>query len=193
MILRSGDLKVELVAYAGSRRYLKDLERYLNVAFAGIVPDDDKDTYNSIDRFILQVRQRDGKTVVEHFVAAHPELASSERDLLLGWSDVVEGYFRIEQVTDDHIVVFNLLDEMTYHVYSNIGPGMYSSLAAGMFLHMRIVPIGDVWISSGTMASFAERDKDRILAAAGELANARPELVFRNPATLALAWDLQRK
>lgn len=193
MISRSGDLKVELVTFSGARRYRKELERYLNVALEGVVPDDEKETYNAIDRFILQARQRDGKTIVEHFVAAHPELPPSERDLLLGWDDVVEGYFRIERVDDDHIVVFNLLDEMTYHVYSNIGPGMFSSLTDGMYLHMRIVPVGDVWITSGTMRVFVEQDRERVLAAAGQLANIRPELVFRNPETLALAWDLQRK
>ncbi len=193
MIARSGDLKVDLVHFVEARRYRKDLERYLDVAFNGVVPDDEAETFNSIDRFILQARQRDGKTVVEHFITAHRELPPAERDLLLGWSDVVEGYFRVEQVTDDHIVVLNLLDEMAYSVYSNIGPGMFSSLTAGMFLHMRIVPVGDVWITSGTMRVFAEQDKERILAAAGTLASARPELVFRNPATLALAWDLQRK
>lgn len=193
MIARSGDLKVELVNFSGTRRYRKDIERYLNVAFEGVVPADDKQIYNALDRYILQARQRDGKTVVEHFVAAHPELPPSERDLLLGWHDVVEGYFRVEQVTDDHSVVFNLLDEMTYDVYSNIGPGMFSSIAVGAYLQMRIVPVGDVWITSGTMGVFAEREKERILAAAGQLATSQPELVFRNPETLALAWDLQRK
>ena len=157
LIYRSGDLKSELVDFALSKRYRRDLERFLNTSFGGVMPDNDKETYDTVDRFILQERQRDGRTVVEHFLAAHPELPTVERDLLHGWSDVVEGYYRVEQVHDDHIVAFNLLDELSYDVYSNVGPGMFSSFSADMYLYMRIVPAGEVWITSGTMRTYAAR------------------------------------
>jgi hypothetical protein len=48
-----------------------------------------------LDYFLLQHELRSGKTVVECFVANRPDLPEHERELLLGWRDVVEGIFEV--------------------------------------------------------------------------------------------------
>ena len=40
-----------------------------------------------IDRFALQYRPPDGKTVVDRFVASRPDLTAADREMLLGWRD----------------------------------------------------------------------------------------------------------
>ena len=60
--------------------------------------------------------------MVEAFVAAHPELTDAERDMLLGWQDVVEGIFEITGKDRDAVVLFNFVDELTYRARSNLGP-----------------------------------------------------------------------
>lgn len=191
MLARSGDLKAELVAFAMTSRYQKGVRRFLSRS-SGDGPLDEGIQINLIDKFILQESQRDGRSVVDHFIEARPELTESERDLLLGWSDVVEGYFRVERTRGDHIKTVNLLDELSYDVYSNVGPNVFKPISDGMFLHMRVVPVGDVWMTSGTIHMFEERDRSHVLAAASQLAAQAPELVFRNPELLAFAWDMQR-
>jgi hypothetical protein len=49
----------------------------------------------ALDYFLLQHELRSGKTVVGRFVASRPDLPEHERELLLGWRDVVEGIFEV--------------------------------------------------------------------------------------------------
>jgi hypothetical protein len=37
------------------------------------------------------------RTVVATFISAHPELAEADRQMRLGWRDVVEGFFEIRE------------------------------------------------------------------------------------------------
>jgi hypothetical protein len=43
------------------------------------------------DYFVPEHRLRGGRTIVEQFVDAHAELSRQEREMLLGWRDVVQG------------------------------------------------------------------------------------------------------
>ena len=82
-----GDLKQEIVTFAMARRYRKQLNRFLTEQFGGQQPDDESMLVNEIDRFILEKRQPDGKTIIEHFIAAHPKLSEADRRMLAGWPD----------------------------------------------------------------------------------------------------------
>src|SRR5664279_1463931 len=88
LIERSGVLKQELVKFALSRRF----ERELLQADIPVTPNGTLEI-NSLDHFILQYRLRDDRTIVERFVDVHPELSKAERAMLLGWHQVVEGVF----------------------------------------------------------------------------------------------------
>ena len=70
LIERSGELKRDLVDFACSSR----LERSLAAAMAeaGLEEFEDADAIGIIDRFALQYRLPDGKTVVDRFVASRP-------------------------------------------------------------------------------------------------------------------------
>lgn len=46
-----------------------------------------------IDRFVLQHRLPNGKTVLDQFLAARPSLAAADREMLHGWRDPIEGIF----------------------------------------------------------------------------------------------------
>ena len=140
-----------------------------------------------LDHFALQHRLPSGTTVVEAFAAAHPELTDAERDMLLGWRDVVEGIFDIAGKDGDAIVLVNFLDELTYRTRSNLGRRPFKPLKKGMILVGRLVRAGEDWMVSGNLSAFPASARDEMLAAAAELAMRSPEAVFRNPAKLAEA------
>ena len=45
-----------------------------------------------------------------------------DREMLLGWRDPVEGIFEIRSRDRDAIVLLNLIDDLEYRTYSNMGP-----------------------------------------------------------------------
>ena len=84
LIARSGDLKRELVAYAEGARFRRAMQRAYDERFGPWDLPDQAESIDFLDRFILQHRVKDGRTIVEHFVADHPELPDHDRSMLLG-------------------------------------------------------------------------------------------------------------
>jgi hypothetical protein len=187
LVERAGDLKGMLVDFALSDRFDREFSAVIARDFPGGVVTDESLFTMTLDHFALQHRLPSGTTVVEEFVAAHPELPGAERDMLLGWQDVVEGLFDITGKERDAVVLFNFLDELTYRARSNLGRRAFKPLRTGMLLVARLVRAGDDWLMSGNPSAFPASARDQILALAAEQAMRCPEAVFRNPAKLAEA------
>ena len=119
LIERSAELKRDLVDFACSPR----LERSLAAAMleAGLEEVEESDAIGTIDRFALQYRLPDGQTVVDRLVASRPDLDAADREMLLGWRDPVEGIFEIRGKDRGAIILLNLIDDLEYRTYSNMG------------------------------------------------------------------------
>ncbi|MGH3196479.1 MAG: hypothetical protein ACRDNT_11215 [Streptosporangiaceae bacterium] len=198
LIERSAQLKRDLVDFACSPRFERNLERFmLEAADLRRELSEDK-AIGVIDRFALQHRLPDGTTVVDRFVASRPDLTAADREMLLGWRDPVEGLFEIRgnDGDADAIVLLNLLDDLEYRTYSNMGPAVFRPLPRGGFVYARLVPIRAIpgaWLISGTMSAYRKSGAAQVAQVALELASRRPELVFRNPEKVELGWKQMRR
>ena len=186
------DLKRRLVEFSRSRRFSRQFDQALRAGSRGKAVDE-SEFINIVDHFILQRPLPGGRTVVETFVSAHPELAEADRQMLLGWRDVVEGVFEIRERDCEAIITINLIDELTYRVYSNAGPVALAPMKPGCFMIARIVPIETGWMLSGTQQTLDASQRAWVLQVAAELAAKNPRLVFRNPAKVTQGWELARK
>lgn len=193
LVARSGSLKRELVEFAESPRFASALRKTFDTQLEPYEQLDDAQYINVLDHFILQYKLPDGRTVVDRFVAAHPELPEEEQALLLGWRDVVEGIFEIERRDGEALVTLNLVDELPYRIRSNAGPGALVSMRPRTFVIGRIVPIQDEWLLSGVSSVLTAEQRDDAYQAAGRLSLSRPALAFRNPEKLRQGWELQRE
>jgi hypothetical protein len=158
-----------------------------------VVVGNEAEVGNFFDHFLLQYRLPDGRTLIEHFVVAHPDLPEKERAMLLSWQDVVEGIFAVQRRERDAIIVVNLIDELTYRVRSNMGAAALAPMRPGSFLITRLVPVGDDWLLSGYSHILPSSQRRDAIAVAQRLALQRPSLAFRNPQKLEQAWELQRQ
>lgn len=192
LVARSGDLKRELVLYAQQPRYDRALREALLARDLPSNVSEEQQWIMFLDYFVLQHRLPNGKTVVEQFVAAHPGLPEAERDLLLGWHDVVEGVFEVKRRDGDALVVENLIDDLTYRVRSNMGPAVFRRMPRRSFVITRLVPIGADWLISGITNVFPAGQRGQVYRAAADVALRNPALIFRNPDKLARGWELQR-
>jgi hypothetical protein len=193
LVARSGDLKRELVEYAQQPRYHRAFTDALLARDVESVLADEQQLTMFMDHFVLQHRLRNGKTVVEQFVAARPDLSEAERVLLLGWRDVVEGIFEVRHRDGEALVVDNLIDDLTYRVRSNMGPAVFRRMPRRSFLITRLVPIGPEWLISGATSVLPAGHRERIHRIAADVALRQPALMFRNPDKLAQGWELQRE
>jgi hypothetical protein len=187
LVERAGQLKPMLVDFALSPRFDRELSAVIAESFPTGVVTGESEFSMVLDHFALQHRLPSGTTVVEAFAAAHPELTDAERDMLLGWRDVIEGVFDLTGKDGDAIVLINFLDELTYRARSNLGRRPFKPLKKGMIVVGRLVRAGEDWMVSGNLSAFPASARDEMLAAAAELAMRSPEAVFRNPAKLAEA------
>jgi hypothetical protein len=192
LVARSGDLKRGLVAFAQQPRFQREIAR---AALArGFDPQEaeDHETIGFLDFFVLQHRLAGGRTVVERFVDSRADLAEDERQMLLGWRDVVDGAFEVQGRDGDALVTANIIDELIYRVRSNMGPGIFRRMRRRSFLAARLVPVGNEWLISGTCKLLPARERDSVYRIAATTAARYPHLVLRNPASLARGWELQR-
>jgi len=192
LIERTGPLKADLVAFGRSERFAKEF-RAAHTRFTAGGTGRQRDQINFLDRFVLEHRTRDGRTIVEQFVASRPDLPEAERTMLLGWTDVVESVFEVERHDGTATIMLNLVDELTYRVRSNVGPGVLDQFAPETVLSARVVPFDGDWLLSGTLSPAPPAGRREMCRVAGQIANTCPALVFRNPEKVALGWDLHQR
>lgn len=188
LIARSGDLKRELVAFSRHPRFASAFREVCNQRAGG-----KDDPRNVVDRFVLEHKLPDGRTVVDHFVKACATLTETEKQMLLGWRDVLEGIFEVQRHDGEALIAVNLIDEMTYRIRSNMGSGIFADLPPGAFVLTRLVPIADEWLFSGATNVLPASEGAVVRRAAAAIAMRHPALAFRNPEKLARAWELQRR
>ena len=196
LIERSAELKAELVAFAQSARFDRWLTPLLLEAAGPERRLDEGEAIRIIDHFILRYRLPGGETVVNRFVASRRDLSEIDREMLLGWCGPVEGIFEIRRKDGDGVVLLNLVDDLEYRVYSNVGPRAFRGVAKGQFLLACLVPVHSadgVWLISGMMSSYPKSSATEIAQAALQLATSQPELVFRNPEKIEQGWERMRE
>ena len=196
LIERSAELKRALVDFALSPRFERHLERFMLEAADPYQDLSEGEAIGVIDRFALQHRLPNGKTVLDQFLASLPDLTAADREMLRGWRDPVEGIFEIRRKDRDSLVLLNLLDDLEYRAYSNMGPAAFRPLPKHGFVHARLMPIRPVpgaWLVSGSMSAYRKSGAAQIAQAALELATKLPELVYRNPEKIEQAWKQMRE
>jgi hypothetical protein len=192
----SGELKRLLVEYGQGPRFARQLRAELLEAAGSRRELDESAAIGVIDRFVLQHRLSDGRTVVERYVASRRDLSVAEREMLLGWRDVVEGIFEIQGTDGEALLLLNLIDDLSYRTYSNMGRAAFRGMPKGGFVVGRIVPIAPVtgtWLVSGVLSFFGKSEGPRIAQAALELTATHPALVFRNPQKIEQGWERMRQ
>lgn len=190
LVERSGELKAELLEFSRKPRYK---QAFRQVASAHRVEGrvlGEGELIDILDRLVLQHRLRGGQTIVEQFVASRPDLPAPERDMLLGWGDVVEGIFEVVRRDGDVLIVTNLVDDLTYRVRS--GGEVFRVFRPRSYMIARFVPMGKEWLVSGVIHPISRGRRKVAYAAAAELAMRCPQLPFRNPSLLERGWELQR-
>ncbi len=193
LLNRAGELKQRLVAFSQQRRYARAFDDVLADQHDGRVALDEHALMILWDYFVLEHRLRNGRTVVEQFVAVHPDLSEPERQMLLGWRDVVQGPFEVQGRDGAALIVVNLVDELTYRVRSNMGSSVFRRTPRRSFLLARLVAVGEEWMISGPMNVWRPQERDIAYQMALEMSLRAPEAVYRNPEKLAQAWELQRQ
>ena len=195
LLERAAELKKELVAFGQGPRFARRLDAVLFEAADDDGFLDEGTAILAMDYFLLQRRLSDGRTVLERFVAQRrPPLPDDEREMLLGWHDVVEGCFEVRRFDGDAVLLHNLIDDLVYRVHSNMGRKGFTGVRAGMFLVGRIVPLHpatDVWMVSGVHTRFPKSARQQVAVAAAQRLTAHPELLRRNPVLLERAWEIQ--
>ena len=197
LIERSAELKGALVDFACGPRLGRHLSGFMQKSVRPGEVLDEGDAAGLVDRFALQHRLPTGKTVLDQFLAGRPDLSAADRDMVHGWRDPVEGFFEIRGKDRTSIVLVNLLDDLEYRTYSNMGPAVFRRLARGVFLHARLVPVSPAatgaWLVSGYMTAFPKSGAAQIARVALELAATQPDLVFRNPDKVEQGWRQMRE
>jgi hypothetical protein len=196
LIERSAELKHDLIDFVCGPRLERHLARFM---FECTTPGEELDEGTAagiVDQFALQHRLPNGKSVLDQFLTSRPDLSAADRDLVRAWRDPVEGIFELRSKDQSGVILLNLLDDLEYRTYSNMGPAAFRPVPKGGFMYARLVPVSPVpgaWLVSGYMSVFPKSSAAQIGQVALRLSLEQPELVFRNPDKLEQGWKQMRE
>jgi hypothetical protein len=144
-----------------------------------------------IDSFITEGKVGD-KTPIDLFIASHPELSPSDRQLINSWHRTFAGLFTITQVLPDSFELMNWLTGKHYTVKLNASqlPEL-SRFKEGEILLTRISPVTEIdWIFSGPKTIMGKLGKPKLAVAIGNFKeNHKNSLYSDAPDLLAEAWQ----
>ena len=187
LVERAGALKGMLVDFALSDRFDREFTAVIARQFPGRLVTDEAMFTMTIDHFALQHRLPSGTTVVQEFVADHPELPAAERDMLWAGRTSWKGCSRSRARTAMPCCCSTSSTSSPTGRVPTSARRAFKPLHKGMLLIGRLVPADGDWLVSGHLSSYPSSARDQVLAVAAEQAMRNPEAVFRNPAKLAEA------
>jgi hypothetical protein len=95
LVQRSVHLKRELLDFSNGPRFDRAYRQQIRARFGGrMFVGDEGDLTNFSDWFVQQHRLHDGRTIIDLYVEARPDLPEAEREFMLGWRDVARRSLR---------------------------------------------------------------------------------------------------
>ncbi|MBH8561418.1 hypothetical protein I8748_04360 [Nostoc sp. CENA67] len=145
-----------------------------------------------IDSFLTEGRVGE-KSPLELFIDNHPDLSSSDRNLIHSWHHSFIGLFAITQILGDGFELTNWLTDKHYLVKPNNAQTLQalSRLKAGEILLTRISPVTDsYWTFSGPYTLMGKLGKPKLAVAIGNFKdNYKNQLYSDAPELLEAAWE----
>jgi len=184
---RAGDLKGELIKFACHRfpeLYDQVLEEFKQGEERILILEDENELTNPTDQFVLETRLPDGRTIVEAFVSERSDLSDQEREMVLGWQEVVEGIFQVDRRLSDGLTLYNLLNDLLYEVKPNMEINRLP-FGVGNFIYARLIPVDErVYMFSGAVVGIPGEQR-AVVELVQDLLMSNPVLGYQgNPAKI---------
>ncbi|MBD2502009.1 hypothetical protein [Anabaena azotica] len=146
----------------------------------------------TVDSFLSEGRVGD-KSPIDLFIASHPDLQESDRNLLKSWHRSFIGLFAIKQILPDGLQLLNWLTNKSYLVKPNNPQTLQaiSRLKVGEIVLTRISPITDnYWTFTSPFTLMGKLGKPKLAVAIGNFKETyRNHLYSDAPELLEAAWD----
>lgn len=150
---RIGDIKGALIGFALNPGFNEDFNIAKSQYYKELIDIEDIEEWKKIlfmDWYTLEWQSELGDTFPAMFVDAYGDLMSKDvREMILGWSGVIESIFEIKTKRSGAYYMKNLINEREYVVYPTASMADTSLFEIGDFLNARITPVGDFHVFSG--------------------------------------------
>ncbi|BAY41134.1 hypothetical protein NIES2111_55250 [Nostoc sp. NIES-2111] len=146
----------------------------------------------TIDRFLTEGKVGNDSPL-DLFIASHPDLQESDRNLLESWHRSFIGLFAINQIFPDGLELLNWLTNKSYLVKPNNSQTLQatSRLKVGEILLTRISPVTDnYWTFTGPFTLMGKLGKPKLAVAIGNFKETYKNHLYSDaPDLLEAAWD----
>jgi hypothetical protein len=152
LIARSGELERELVAFSRRPRFASAFREACNQRAGGM-----DDPRNVVDRFVLEHKLPDGRTVVDHFIKACAALTETEKQMVLGWRNVLP-------IADEWLFsgATNVLPESERATVLRAAAAG-SAAACAVAGWQRCAARGNIWVPAGPLAGDSRSTQTMVL------------------------------
>ncbi|BCL36703.1 hypothetical protein [Nostoc sp. MS1] len=146
----------------------------------------------TIDSFLTEGKVGN-ESPLDLFIASHPDLQESDRNLLKTWHHSFIGLFAISQIFTDGLELLNWLTNKSYLVKPNNSQTLQatSRLKVGEILLTRISPVtNNYWTFTGPFTMMGKLGKPKLAVAIGNFKETYKNHLYSDaPDLLEAAWD----
>lgn len=191
---RTGDLRKQFTDWMDTPQWSNRKRAYIRER--EIVIDDEFLLSVVLEEFVRDWRSGRGQSATSQFLAAHPALDDLDRELVSTWTDARLGVFEITGRHGDGLHTRNLVDDLDYPLYSNLGPSGLQGFPENGFLWSMVAPVHPAtaeWMLIGSTCAYPRKDAKLAAEIAMQLLMAAPHTLARNSDLWERSWQMQRE
>lgn len=127
---------------------------------------DSNEDFDTITDFLIFERLNQKPPVYKRFHDSNPELTNLEKDNMKGILNFHSSLFQITSI-DSKAKTLVLLDLLSIdrHEYILMDVGMSQSISVGLIFYSRLLPIQDIYMTSGVSFGFDKSYKEKLFSA----------------------------
>ncbi len=124
----------------------------------------DEDESDILMDYLVYEKDKKGRRLINLFYDSDIELSDEEEEILQGQVDFHSSLFEIKDFDRDNyeVTLIDLLDKER-KVYKLTDMGFSHTCSLGSILYTRLIPIRDIYMTSGVSFGFKQKMKDRVL------------------------------
>jgi len=125
---------------------------------------DSDEEFDTLTEFLIFEKFKQNTTVVRRFYNSNPELTDSEKENMKGILNYHASLFEVKGVDSNKntIVLVDLLDPDRKE-FTLMDIGLSHTSAVGLIFYTRLLPVQDIYMTSGVSFGFENNFKDKLL------------------------------
>jgi hypothetical protein len=126
---------------------------------------DSDEEFDTVTDFLIFEKLNQNKPVINRFYDSNPELNDFEKENIIGLLNYHSSLFEVKSIdSSGKILVLSDLLDVNHKEFTLMDIGLSQTTSVGLIIYSRLIPIRDIYMTSGVSFGFENNYKDKLLS-----------------------------